>query len=181
LFLRANINRLFSLKLRTLIFGHPLASKNAEEAKVGVGGGVPVYDLNLIVLKTLKYASALTPQVTAVHIASDPNRAAKLLKHWAEQHMEIPLEIVESPYRATVHDLLNYVDKVEKNGNFDTITIAIPEYVPEKLWQNILHNQTGQLMKLMLLFRKSILVTSVPYHSVPKEALLVDSKRNGTI
>ncbi|MDQ7094503.1 APC family permease [Desulfosporosinus sp. PR] len=125
---------------------------------------IPVYDLNLIVLKTLKYAYALTPQVTAVHIASDPGRTAKLLKHWAEHHIEIPLEIVESPYRATVHDFLNYIDKVERKGNFETITVAIPEYVPEKLRHNILHNQTGQLMKLMLLFRKNILVTSVPYH-----------------
>jgi amino acid transporter len=131
---------------------------------------VPVYDLNLIVLDTLKYAYALTPQVTAVHIASDPARIAKLLKHWTQHHIEIPLEIVESPYRATVHDFLNYVDKVEKKGNFDTITVAIAEYVPDKIWQNILHNQTGQLMKLMLLFRKSILVTSVPYHPVPREA-----------
>ncbi|MFZ3102503.1 MAG: APC family permease [Desulfitobacteriaceae bacterium] len=137
---------------------------------------VPVYDLNLIVLKTLKYAYALTPQVTAVHIASDPIRTAKLLKHWAEHHIEIPLEIVESPYRATVHDLLKYIDKIEKNGHFDTITVAIPEYVPEKLWHNILHNQTGQLMKLMFLFRKSILVTSVPYHPLPKEVLTVDAK-----
>ncbi len=136
---------------------------------------VPVYDLNLIVLKTLKYAYSLTPQVTAIHIASDPNRTAKLLKHWAEHHIEIPLEIVESPYRATVHDLLKYLDKLEKNGHFDTITVAIPEYVPEKLWHNILHNQTGQLMKLMLLFRKSILVTSIPYHPVPKEAPPVDA------
>ncbi|WP_407312578.1 APC family permease [Desulfosporosinus sp. SB140] len=130
---------------------------------------IPVYDLNLIVLKTLRYAYALTPQVTAVHIASDPRRTAKLLKHWAEHHIEIPLEIVESPYRATVHDFLHYIDQVEKKGNFDTITVAIPEYVPEKLWHNILHNQTGQLMKLMLLFRKSILVTSVPYHPVERE------------
>ena len=137
---------------------------------------VPVYDLNLIVLKALKYAYALTPQVTAVHIASDPIRSEKLIKHWAKHHIEIPLEIVESPYRATVHDLLRYVDKIEKNGHFDTITLAIPEYVPEKLWHNILHNQTGQLMKLMFLFRKSILVTSVPYHPVPKEAPTVESK-----
>jgi amino acid transporter len=137
---------------------------------------VPVYDLNLIVLDTLKYAYALTPQVTAVHIASDPIRSAKLLKHWAKHHIEIPLEIVESPYRATVQDLLKYIDKVEKKGNFDTITVAIAEYVPEKLWHNILHNQTGQLMKLMLLFRKRILVTSVPYHPTPKESHHVDSK-----
>lgn len=141
---------------------------------------VPVYDLNLIILDTLKYAYALTPQVTAVHVASDPIRTAKLLKHWAEYRIEIPLEIVESPYRATVQDLLKYIDKVEKKGNYDTITVAIGEYVPEKLWHNILHNQTGQLMKLMLLFRKSILVTSIPYHPVPKEehpvAVKLDTK-----
>ncbi|MDR3600933.1 MAG: APC family permease [Desulfosporosinus sp.] len=137
---------------------------------------VPVYDLTLIVLETLKYAYALTPQVTAVHIASDPSRTAKLLKHWAENHMEIPLEIVESPYRATVQDLLKYIDKVEKKGNFDTITVAIAEYVPEKIWQNILHNQTGQLIKLMLLFRKNILVTSVPYHPVSRKDASDESK-----
>ena len=138
---------------------------------------VPVYDLNLIVLETLTYAYALTPQVTAVHVASDPNRTAKLLKHWTEHHIEIPLDIVESPYRATVQDLLKYIDKVEKKGNFDTITVAIAEYVPEKMWQNILHNQTGQLMKLMLLFRKRILVTSVPYHPVPREAPVVNLEK----
>jgi amino acid transporter len=130
---------------------------------------VPVFDLNLIVLKALKYAFSLTPQVKAVHIASDPERTAKLIRHWTENRIEIPLEIVQSPYRATVHDLLGYLDKLEKEGNYDTITVAIPEFVPIKLRHNLLHNQTGQLMKLMLLFRKSILVTSVPYHAKLKK------------
>ena len=130
---------------------------------------VPVYDLNLIVLKTLKYAHSLTPQVTAVHIASDPERTKKLLRHWSEHQIEIPLEIVDSPYRATVHDFFSYLDKLEKQGHFTTITVAIPEYVPSKMWHNILHNQTGQLIKLMLLFRKNILVTSVPYHHPPEQ------------
>jgi len=130
---------------------------------------VPVYDLNLVVLKTLKYAYSLTPQITAVHVASEPIRTEKLLKHWAEHHIEIPLEIVESPFRSTVQDLLRYIDKVEKDGDFDTITLAVPEYVPVKLWHNLLHNQTGQLMKLMFLFRKNVYVTSVPYHPGRKQ------------
>lgn len=130
---------------------------------------VPVYDLNVVVLKALRYAYSLTPQVTAIHVGSDPERVNKLLRHWADNHMEIPLEIVESPYRATVHDLLNYLDKIEKNGNYETITVAIPEFVPQKMWHNFLHNQTGQLMKVMLLYRKSILVTSVPYRPTYKE------------
>lgn len=129
---------------------------------------VPVYDLNLMVLKTMKYAYSLTPQVTAVHVASDPERAMKLLRHWAEHRIEIPLEIIDSPYRATVHDLLSYLDKLEKNEAFETVTVALPEYVPDKLWHNLLHNQTGQLMKLLLLLKKNILVTSVPYHQHSK-------------
>jgi amino acid transporter len=137
---------------------------------------VPVYDLNLVVLKTLKYAYSLTPQITAVHVASEPIRTEKLLKHWAEHHIEIPLEIVESPYRSTVQDLLRYVDKVEKDGNFDTITLAVPEYVPKKLWHNLLHNQTGQLMKLLFLFRKNVYVTSVPYHAGRKQVPIVVPK-----
>jgi amino acid transporter len=125
---------------------------------------VPVFDINLMVLNTLKYAYELTPQVIAVHVASEPERKDKLIRHWAEAKMEIPLEIVESPYRAVVHDFLYYLDDVEKETNFETITIAITEFVPRKLLHNLLHNQIGQLLKLMLLFRKNILVISVPYH-----------------
>ncbi|WP_434512649.1 APC family permease [Desulfitobacterium sp. AusDCA] len=125
---------------------------------------VPVYDLNLMVLKAFKYAYSLTPQVLAVHVASDPERASKLLKHWSENHIEIPLQIVDSPYRALVHDFLLFLNKFESKTNYDTITVVIPEYVPEKIWHNLLHNQTGQLMKLMILLKKSVLVTSVPYH-----------------
>lgn len=44
----ANNNRLLWLKLRTSIFGHPLATQNAEEAKVGVLGGVPVFGSDII-------------------------------------------------------------------------------------------------------------------------------------
>ncbi|WP_088189676.1 APC family permease [Desulfosporosinus sp. FKA] len=132
---------------------------------------VPVYDLNLMVLKTLKYAYAFTPQVTAVHVASDPERKDKLLRHWSEAKIEIPLVIVESPYRAIVHDFMKYLDDLEDRTNFDTITVAIPEYIPTKIRYNFLHNQTGQLLKLMLLYRENILVTSVPYHSEDAEVL----------
>jgi amino acid transporter len=129
---------------------------------------VPVFDLNKIVLQALQYGYELTPQVTAVHIASDMERAQKLKKHWEESNLQIELEIVDSPYRATVHDLLQYLDKLEHDPRYSTVTLVIPEFVPPKLWQNLLHNQTGQLMKLLLLLRKNILVTSVPYHPQEK-------------
>lgn len=129
---------------------------------------VPVFDLNNIVLKALQYGYEMTPLTTAVHIASDKERAEKLKRHWQESNIQIELEIVDSPYRATVHDLLNYLDTVEKDTRYSTVTLVIPEFVPPKLWQNFLHNQTGQLMKLLLLLRKNILVTSLPYHPPAK-------------
>jgi amino acid transporter len=125
---------------------------------------VPVFDMNKIVLKALTYAYDLTPLAVAVHVASDPERAAKLQKKWKENGIMVPLEIVESPYRATVQDLLSYLDQLEKCPDFETIILAIPEFVPERFWQNFLHNQTGQMMKLLLLLNKNILVTSIPYH-----------------
>jgi amino acid transporter len=125
---------------------------------------VPVFDLNKIVLKALQYGYELTPLISAVHIAADNERAEKLQRHWKESNIQIELEVVDSPYRATVQDLLNYLDTLEKDPRYSTITLVIPEFVPPKIWQNFLHNQTGQLMKLLLLIHKNILVTSVPYH-----------------
>ncbi len=129
---------------------------------------VPVFDLNRIVLKALQYGYELTPLISAVHIASDKERTDKLQKHWKQSNIQIDLVVIDSPYRATVQDLLQYLDTLEKDPRYSTVTLVIPEFVPPKLWQNFLHNQTGQLMKLLLLLRKNILVTSLPYHPPEK-------------
>ncbi|MDA8223523.1 APC family permease [Desulfosporosinus sp.] len=125
---------------------------------------VPVFDINKVVLKALLYAMESTPLVTAVHIASDMERAEKLRKHWIESNIGVELEIIESPYRAVIDDIMKYVDEVESDPRYASVTVVIPEYVPSKLLQNFLHNQTGQLLKLLLLLRKNIYVTSIPYH-----------------
>jgi amino acid transporter len=132
---------------------------------------VPVFDINRVVLKALLYAAESTPLVTAVHIASDMERAEKLRKHWIDSHIGIELEIIESPYREVVKDIIHYIDQAESDPRWTSITVVIPEYVPNKFWQNFLHNQTGQLLKLLLYLRKNIYVTSIPYHppvNIPK-------------
>lgn len=130
---------------------------------------VPVFDINKVVLKALLYAFESTPLVTAVHVASDMERAEKLRRHWEKYHIGIELEIIESPYRAVVSDIMKYINQEESDPRWTSITVVIPEYVPNKLWQNFLHNQTGQLLKLALLLGKNIYVTSIPYHPPIKE------------
>jgi hypothetical protein len=44
------------------------------------------------------------------------------------------------------------------------ITIVLPEFVPARWWQHLLHNQTALLIKGALLFRKGVVVANVPYH-----------------
>ena len=42
--------------------------------------------------------------------------------------------------------------------------LVIPEFIPVRWWQHLLHNQTALLIKGALLFRKNVVVTDVPYH-----------------
>ena len=44
------------------------------------------------------------------------------------------------------------------------VTVVLPEFVPQRLWQHLLHNQHALLIKGALLFKRNIVVTSVPYH-----------------
>jgi hypothetical protein len=43
------------------------------------------------------------------------------------------------------------------------VTVVLPEFVPARWWHHLLHNQTSLLIKGSLLFRKNMVVTSVPY------------------
>ena len=44
------------------------------------------------------------------------------------------------------------------------VTIVIPEFVPRRWWQHLLHNQTALLVKGALLFRRGVVVVDVPFH-----------------
>jgi hypothetical protein len=72
--------------------------------------------------------------------------------------------VLSSPYRSLVRPILNYVDELDKRYDDDVLTVILPEFIPSRWWQHLLHNQTALLIKAALLFRKGIIVTSVPYH-----------------
>jgi hypothetical protein len=72
--------------------------------------------------------------------------------------------VLDSPYRSLTGPLLSYIDEVDQRYNDDMLTIVMPEFVPRRWWQHMLHNQTGLILKTALLFRRGRIVTSVPYH-----------------
>jgi amino acid transporter len=117
------------------------------------------------VLEGLAYARSLSPNhLVAVSVVSDEEEHQKLERLWEEFGIEVPLEIVYSPYRELTRPILRYIDELDARWENDVITVLLPEFVVRHWWGNILHNQTALLLKGRLLFRKGTVVTSLPYH-----------------
>lgn len=128
---------------------------------------VPVARLNPIAMTALHYARSLSPNVTAVHVVEgeETEEAERFLKEWARflPETDITLVIIESPYRSLVGPLLSYIDAIDQQSPDDTITIVLPESLPSKPWEYLLHNQSALRLKAALLFRPNTVVSDVPY------------------
>jgi hypothetical protein len=83
----------------------------------------------------------------------------------------VPLTIVESPYRSLTRPLLQYLSELKRHERAETVTVVLPEYVPDSIWQHLLHGQAAQFLKLSLLFTPGFVVTSVPVHPEAEDTL----------
>jgi amino acid transporter len=116
------------------------------------------------VLPALEYAKGLSADIRAIHIETDPLDTALLEARWETWGGGIPLVILESPYRSLIGPLLEYLEEAKKERKNYMITVVIPEFVPAKWWHKLLHNQSGLLLKFVLLFRRDIITANVRYY-----------------
>jgi len=117
------------------------------------------------VLEALAYARSVSPNhLVAVSVVSDEDEQETLEQAWNEFGIDVPLEIVYSPYRELTRPILRYIDELDARWENDIITVIIPEFVVTHWWGNLLHGQSALLLKGRLLFRKGTVVTSLPYH-----------------
>jgi hypothetical protein len=125
---------------------------------------VPISGIHRGVVEALEYAKSIAPHhVTAVYVNLDDEAAQKLREKWQQWGSGVNLVVVASPYRSLARPLLNYVDRVKRTTQ-GVVTIVLPEFVPAKWWQNLLHNQNTLFLKGALLFKRGIVVINVPYH-----------------
>jgi len=125
---------------------------------------VPVAAVNRVARQTLAYARSISPNVTAVFITDDDAEIEQMRESWKALGSDIPMVIIESPYRSLVGPLLSYLDEIDRQRPDDTLTVVLPEFIARHWWEQILHNQTALRIKAALLFRPGTVVTSVPYH-----------------
>ncbi len=125
---------------------------------------VLVGDLHRGVAAALRYAQTLSASAKAVYVELDPERTQKLEEKWGKFGLGVPLVVLTSPYRSLLTPFLDYVNHLLTVGENHVVTIVIPEFVPARWWQHLLHNQTALLIKGALLFRKGVVVVDVPFH-----------------
>ncbi len=77
--------------------------------------------------------------------------------------------ILESPYRALIAPLVSYIGEIRRRHPNTVLMVVVPEYVPEHWWEQALHSQTALRLKAALLFRRDVIVISVPYHQERRE------------
>ena len=118
------------------------------------------------VLEALAYAKSLNPNhLLAVSVVTDDEEQERITTQWAEFDLDIELETIYSPYRELTRPVLRFVEELEARYDNDIVTVCIPEFVVKHWWEHILHNQSALILKGRLLFKRGIVVISVPYHT----------------
>ncbi len=116
---------------------------------------LPVSGVHRGVIEALRYARSISDRVTAVYVEIDANRTERFRQEWAIWGQGVPLVIIPSPYRSIVGPLLTYLDRAdEESADGQLATVLLPEFVPARWWQHLLHNQTAWALKLALLYRR---------------------------
>jgi amino acid transporter len=125
---------------------------------------VLVSRLHLPALRALAYAKATRPStIEAVTINADDEEAKALQEQWQARGIDVPLVLLDSPYREVTRPLLEYIRGRRGQSPRDVVTVFIPEYVVGHWWEQLLHNQSALRLKARLLFEPGVMVTSVPW------------------
>jgi amino acid transporter len=125
---------------------------------------MPVSAIHQGTLEALDYALSLSDDVTVVHVSIDPEEAEKLREKWSWWGKGVRLVMIESPYRTFLEPLLGYVNELcailQPN---ERLTIVVPQFVPKHWWHNLLHTQTAFWLRFILLNKRGVVITEVPY------------------
>ena len=124
---------------------------------------VPLSAVNDATARALVYAKSLRPTILeGVFFASDPEEVDSILEEWADWRLDVPLTVVDAPFRDVKGPLLNEIRRHTSHPK-TVVTIVLPEFIVLRWWEHMLHNQTALYIKRFLLFEPQVVVTSVPY------------------
>ena len=131
---------------------------------------LPISGVHRGVLEAVRFARSLSDQVTAVYVETNPAGSERVQREWKTWVPDVPLIIVPSPYRSTIGPLLEFLEQTDRDHHDGQQAIVVlPEFIPARPWQALLHNQTAFLLKLALLYQRRYdgharVVVDVPFY-----------------
>ncbi|WP_314590367.1 APC family permease [Paenibacillus terrigena] len=149
--------------------GEQLRITDCEPAPAIEGNVIilPVAGITHAVENSLNYAKSLSPhQIIAVHVPFEREDEMIFEEKWNKWQPDVRLVTLHSPYRSIINPLTKFIDTVQRKASESNyqVTVIIPQFIPKKGWHNILHNQSSLLIRAHLLFRRNVIITTVPYH-----------------
>jgi hypothetical protein len=125
---------------------------------------VPVGAVHDGTVRAVAFAKSLNPTfIQAMYLLTDPGTGTAVVDAWHERGFDIPLVLVEAPFRDVGVPMLEEVRAHTRHGD-SVVTVVLPELIPRHWWENALHNQTALYLKRLLLFEPDVVVASVPFH-----------------
>ncbi len=126
---------------------------------------IPINSVHRGTLAALRYARAISDDITLIHIAIDPADGEKVSRKWEEWGDGTRLVILDSPYRLFLEPLLEYINEIDKElSASEGLTIVVPQFVPRRFLAKALHMHTADVLRNALLNRPGIFITDVSYH-----------------
>ncbi|MBX3117908.1 MAG: APC family permease [Fimbriimonadaceae bacterium] len=115
------------------------------------------------ILQAISYAQAMTKDVRAIHVTLDPSNVSQIKQDWTKFGADMPLVILESPYRSLVTPIVEYIDQTLAEDPDLLITVIVPQAVPKNWVQSLLHSNAAVPLKIALAKRKNVVITNVRY------------------
>ena len=98
-----------------------------------------------------------------MYVEVDKRVTSQMEADWEEWDIGVPLVVIPSPYRSVLRPLVEYVESLRMVTPGELVTIVVPEIVPKKWWEHLLHNKTAFYIRTAFLFKPNVVVTSVPF------------------
>ncbi|EKK20024.1 APC family permease [Fructilactobacillus florum] len=145
-----------------------LDSKQLEHHYDGSTVIVLVGNVTQVTREAISYAKSIGDMVIAVHVSfdSNPEHEVKIEQRFRDEYPDIRFVNLHTSYRSINDPVLRFCDVISRKDteqNYST-TVLVPQFVPRRHWQHVLHNQTALRLRAALNSRQDIIVSTYNYH-----------------
>ncbi len=124
---------------------------------------LPIDDVNAASLRAMAFARSISSEIVVIYVSINAEGAAKIKAKMEKYAPDLKLIVIESPPRAFVQPLMNYIEAVHEQKPNTFVTIVLPEFITAHWWEKYLHNRTAERLTHAFEKHPNVTVMLVPY------------------